>query len=438
MKDLITLNGAEAARLIKAREISSVELTRACLERIERRNKEVGAWSAVDPELSLAEAAKADNQAPKSPLHGVPFGVKDVIDTRDLPTEFGTDIHRGRRPQADAKCVQLMRDAGAVVLGKCVTTEFAMFTPNETRNPLNLAHTAGGSSSGTGAAVADFMTPLAFGNQTAGSLIRPAAFCGVYGLKPTHGLASGKGILPLQRYFDTLGYMARSLEDIQAFFNIVTESTQTERWPESRRPRIALCKTHQWNFAGSESRIALEQTARQLAEQGVDVEEFELPAEFAGLVKTHRAVLYTGIAKSLAVEYNDHRDQLSDGLCEVIEEGRSTTPKAYARELDTAIRFRESANDLFEGFDAILCPSAPGEAPEGMGTGIPIFQVTWTLLGVPCINLPVAVGPGNLPVGLQLIGRRFDDHNLIALAQHLMQDLVRFRAVEPAEAANAG
>ena len=428
MRDLITLNAVEAAQLIRSGEITSVELTQACLDRIEQRNKEVGAWSAIDAEFSLSQAAIADSEEPRSALHGVPFGIKDVIDTRDFPTEFGTHIHAGRQPVVDARCVSLMRDAGAVILGKCVTTEFAMFTPNETRNPFNLSHTAGGSSSGTGAAVADFMTPIAFGNQTAGSLIRPAAYCGVYGLKPTHGLASGQGILPLQRYFDTLGYMARSLEDIQAFFNTVTGSNGTVDWPESRTPRIAVCKTHQWEFAERESRAALEEMARQLSTRGVVVEEFELPPDYKDLVETHRMVLYTGISKSLAAQYSDHRNQLSDGLCEVIEEGLATTPENYARALDKAISYRESVNDLFGEYDAILCPSAPGEAPQGTATGVPIFQVTWTLLGVPCINLPVAVGPRDLPVGVQLVGRRFDDHRLIALGRHLMQGLTRFKA----------
>ena len=282
--DLTTLTATAAARLIAGKELSSVELTRACLQRIEERNGDVGAFRHLDPEFSLAEADRADHEAPRSPLHGIPFAVKDVIDTQDFPTEYGTPIHRGHRPSADAKCVALMREAGAVLLGKVVSTEYAIYNPAETRHPMNLDHTPGGSSSGSAASVCDRMVPIAFGNQTAGSLIRPAAFCGVYGLKPTYGTTDGTGILPLQLYFDTLGYMARSLEDIQSFYGVVSEQNQTASWPVDKRPKIGLCKTFQWEFAEAESRSVLLQAAAKFAEQGAVVEEFALPDDHAGRI----------------------------------------------------------------------------------------------------------------------------------------------------------
>jgi Asp-tRNA(Asn)/Glu-tRNA(Gln) amidotransferase A subunit family amidase len=214
MKDLNKLTATEAAGLIASKEISSVELTKVCLERIRERNGDVGAWRHINEEFSLAQAAEADRTLAKTRLHGIPFGVKDVIDTKDFPTEYGSRVHVGRRPKADALCVSRTREAGAVLLGKLVATEYALCTPNETRHPMNLAYTPGGSSSGTGAAVADMQVPIAFGTQTAGSLIRPAAFCSVFGLKPTHGLVEWTGILPLQPFFDTLGYWAEGADDL--------------------------------------------------------------------------------------------------------------------------------------------------------------------------------------------------------------------------------
>ena len=427
--DLTTLTATEAAALIANKELSSVELTQACLDRIASRNPEVHAFRHLDPEFSLAEAAKTDKAAPLSPLHGVPFAVKDVIDTQDFPTEYGTPIHAGHRPAVDATCVALMRDAGAVLMGKVVSTEFALFHPNETRHPMNLDHTPGGSSSGTGAAVCDRMVPIAFGNQTAGSLIRPAAFCGVYGLKPTHGTTDGTGILPLQLYFDTLGYMARSVSDIQAFYGIVSAQNQTAAWPADKVPKIGVCKTFQWEFAEPESRTVLTEAARQFAARGADVKAFELPEAYADLVAVHRRVLYKGIARSLDADYQAAQDKMSDGVLELLEEGRTTTDQAYDEAFAYADRCRNSANDHFGGFDAIICPSAPGEAPAGMATGNPIFQVTWTLLGVPCLNLPVGVGPHGLPVGIQLIGRRNDDATVLALGEHLMEGFETVKAV---------
>jgi len=426
--DLTTLTASAAGRLIADKKLKSVELTQACLKRIEQRNGEVGAFRHLDPEFSLAEAARADQEAPRSPLHGVPFAVKDVIDTKDFPTEYGTRIHHGHRPREDAACVSLMRQAGAVLLGKVVTTEYAIYNPAETRHPMNLEHTPGGSSSGTAASVCDRMVPIAFGNQTAGSLIRPAAFCGVYGLKPTHGMTDSTGILPLQLYFDTLGYMARSIEDIQAFYSVVCEQNQTESWPLDKRPKIGLCKTFHWEFAEPESRSVLTQAAAKFAEQGAIVEEFELPDDHADLQAVHRRVLYTGVAKSLDADYRAAKGQMSDILIELIEEGQATSAADFDAAYAIADRCRESINEKFGDFDAIICPSAPGEAPKGMATGNPVFQVTWTLLGVPCLNLPVGSGPNGLPVGIQLIGRRYDDKTILALGQHLMRELQPIQA----------
>jgi Asp-tRNA(Asn)/Glu-tRNA(Gln) amidotransferase A subunit family amidase len=421
MTYLPDLFATEAAQLIAAGKLSSVELTRAYLDRIEVRNPLVRAWCAIDEDLALSAAAEADASPPRSPLHGVPFGVKDVIDTADLPTEYGSPIHAGRKPAKDASCVAKMRSAGAVHLGKLVTTEFAMYSPNGTRHPHNLERTPGGSSSGTAAAVADRQVPLAFGNQTAGSLVRPAAFCGVFGLKPTHGIVETDGILPLQPYFDTLGYMARSVDDLRAFFGIVSGLTGPADWEEPRAPRIGLFRTYQWEHAEPETRFVLETVAQSLAANGCDVREFDLPQDYAGLIEVHRAVLYRGISRSLAADYERAGEQMSEILQSIIEEGRALDEEAFEARFATADRMRNMINDDFGDFDALICPSAPGEAPFGLGTGSPVFQVTWTLLGVPCINLPLGTGPNGMPVGVQLVGRRHDDVRLLALAKYLME-----------------
>jgi Asp-tRNA(Asn)/Glu-tRNA(Gln) amidotransferase A subunit family amidase len=431
---LETLTASQAAKLLESKEVSSVELTQACLERIELRNGEVGAFAHIDPEFSLKQAALADSEPRRSSFQGVPFGVKDVIDTKDFLTERGTPIHAGRQPVADAKCVQLMREAGAVLLGKLVSTEYAMFTPNETRHPLDLTRTAGGSSSGTGAAVADNMVPLAFGNQTAGSLIRPAAYCGVYGLKPTHGTTDGAGILPLQLYFDTLGYMARSIEDLQYFYSIVSQDQQCQVWSENKRPKIGLCRTFNWSAAEKDSQAMLLKTGEQFEQLGYEVIPFELPESYSNLTAVHRRILYKGISDSLAKDYESSADKMSEGLLEVVREGQKCTEEAFMTAFRIADACRTEVNEMFGDLDAIICPSTPGEAPEGWGTGSPIFQVMWTLLGVPCLNLPVGFGPNQMPLGVQLIGRRYDDANLLALGDYLMRN---FKSIQIESFSNA-
>ena len=432
MTDLTQISAVDAASRIADGKISAVELTSAYLERIALCNPSVRAFRHIDPEFSLAQARLADESPAKSRLHGVPFAIKDVIDTADFPTEYGTPIYAGHRPKTDAACVRKMRAAGCVPLGKLVTTEYAMFTPNETRHPLDPERTAGGSSSGTGAAIGARMVPIAFGNQTAGSLIRPAAYCGTYGLKPTHGTADSTGILPLQPYFDTLGYVANHIEDIQAFYEIVA-GVAPQDWAREKTPKIGVCETFQWPFAEPESRLTLEKTAAQLADAGCLVEEFALPDHYEGLVDVHRRVLYTGIAISLANDFAKRSHLMSARLHEIINEGKATSNEQYTAAFQFAERCREHVNEeCFKDFDAIICPSTPGIAPLGYETGSPIFQVTWTLLGVPCLNLPVATGPHGMPVGVQLIGKRYQDAALLALGAHLMQNFTRLQLGEAA------
>ena len=420
MSELWRLTAAEAGRQIAAGEITSEALVRSCLERIEDRDPVVEAWTHLDPDYALAGAREADSSPAKSPLHGVPFAVKDVIDSGELPTEYGAPaIHGGHRPERDAACVAAMRSAGAVLMGKTVSTEFATFWPGKTKNPHNPGHTPGGSSSGSAAAVGASMVPVAFGNQTAGSLIRPAAFCGVAGFKPTHGTVDLTGILPLEPTFDTLGYMARSVDDLGLFYDIVRGAD-----PEApadglgRAPRVGLCRTHHWQKADAVCREAVERAAAKFSDLGADVAEVDLPDDFAAVPDSHRVILNAGLTQSLARQYADHRDRLSDRLRGMIEEGLGYDEATLGAARAHARACRAAAGDAFGDRDVLLTPSAPGEAPEGLGmTGDPIFQTTWTLLHLPCVTLPFATGPRGLPIGVQLIGSRGEDAAALAVAK---------------------
>ncbi len=419
MSDLYELTATEAAARMERGEITSVQLIESCLGRIRDRESDVGAWIHLDESLALDAARAADSTARKSSLHGIPFGVKDVIDTADLPTECGSPIHAGRRPGEDAACVAKMKAAGAVMMGKTVSTEYALYHPGKSRNPLNLAHTPGGSSSGSGAAVSDRMVPIAFGNQTAGSLIRPAAFCGICAFKPTRGITDLTGILPLEPSFDTLGYMARSFDDLASFFAIVHDETPKALADGiGRTPRIGLCRTPMWSHAEQPGVDAVEDAAEQLADLGAHVDEIRLPAAFDDLLETHTTILKTGLTRSLGEDYRNHKDRMSQALRDMIEDGlavpadREEALRAHAEECRAAV------NDVFGDRDAFLCPSVIGEAPEGIAaTGSPVFQVMWTLLNVPIAGIPGAVGPTGLPVGVQLVGRRGDDGTVLRLGK---------------------
>jgi Asp-tRNA(Asn)/Glu-tRNA(Gln) amidotransferase A subunit family amidase len=421
--ELHQLSATDAATKIAAREISSEDLVRGCLDFIASREDEVGAWHVLDPDFAIAEARRADASAPLSPLHGVPFGVKDVIDTGDLPTGYGSAIYEGHQPDADAACVATMRRAGAVLMGKTVSTEFATYQPGKTRNPHNAAHTPGGSSSGSAAAVGGEMVPLAFGNQTAGSLIRPAAYCGAHAFKPTHGTVNLGGIFELVPRLDTLGYMARSVDDIAAFYDVVrgTEGSAPLADGLGRPPRIGICRTPHWQEAQPESVEAVESAAARFTELGAEVGYYKLPDRFADLARTHTTVLCAGLARSMADIYKNHGSEISEILRGMLDDGAATTPAALCDALAHADRCMMEFPTVTDGWDVLLTPSAPGEAPEGLATGNPIFQIVWTLLQVPCLTLPWATGPNGLPVGVQLIGRKGDDARVLRVGKWFQQ-----------------
>ncbi len=423
MPDLFRLTATAAAKLIAKREISSEELVKSCLERIKARESTVQAWAHLDEQLAIQAARTADAQTPKSPLHGIPFGVKDVIDSADLPTEYGSEIFKGHRPAQDAACIRRMKDAGAVLMGKTVSTEFATFRPGKTRNPHNPTHTPGGSSSGSAAAVGDSMIPLAFGNQTAGSHIRPGSFCGICAFKPTWGTVDLTGIMPLEHSFDTLGYFARSFDDIANYYAIVRGAPPANA-PDGigRPPRIGFYRALERKHAEPAGTAAVEAAARTLQSLGAIVEEVELGSQFADLIDVHPIILNVGLTRSLKAIYEKDAHRISERLRGMIEAGLSTPAATYRQALDHADACRRDINAAFGAYDVLLCPSAPGEAPQGLeATGNPVFQLAWTLLHAPCASVPGAVGPKGLPVGIQFVGRQYDDNTVLAIANWFQQ-----------------
>jgi len=425
--DLRSLSVREAAERIAAGRLTAEALVTAFLDRIAAREETVGAWHYLDREQALAAARRRDGEAPRGPLHGVPVAVKDLIDTVDMPTAYGSPIYRGHRPAADASCVALARAAGAIVLGKTVTTEFACFTPGKTANPHNPAHTPGGSSSGSAAAVADGMAPLAFGTQTAGSVIRPAAYCGVVGYKPSFGLINRAGVKPLADSLDTIGVMARTVEDAAFFVGVLAERPALRRLPPpSATPRFGLYRTPVWDEAEAATAAALDTAREALARAGVEVVELAIAPEHEGLNRAQERIMGFEIVRALAYERLEHSAELSPALAQLLDAGLAVGADAYDRAQAEAAAARDLLPAFFGVCDAVLVPAAPGEAPAGLGaTGNPVFNRMWTLLGVPCVTLPVRRGESGLPTGVQLVGRIGDDARLLAAALTLERALAQ-------------
>ncbi len=436
------LSAADAARAIADGVVSSEQLVEACLARIRAAEPEVQAWQYLDPEHALvqARARDADRREGRATgaLHGVPVGIKDIIDTADMPTEDGTVLHAGRMPDQDATVVAMLRAAGAVILGKTVTTECAYFNPGKTRNPHNPAHTPGGSSSGSAAAVAAGMVPVALGSQTNGSVIRPAAFCGVFGFKPTHGLIPRQGILKLSRTLDHVGLFARTLEDVALLAEQV--AGHDERDPDTRPraripfravaaeapplpPLLAFVKGPAWERADEETREAFAELVRELGDRVV---ELELPSTAPRALDWHRTIMEAEMAANLDREWDKGREQLSEPLRSLLARGREVSALDYQQALLRAPILNEGFEGIFERCDAILTPAAPGTAPKGLGsTGDPAFCTLWTLLGMPALNLPLMRGENGLPMGVQLVGPRNGDARLLRTARWLAAQLAR-------------
>ncbi len=420
------LSATQAVAAIEAGSLTAEKLVRDCLDRISERDPAVKAWAHLDPGKAIDQARAADG-ARRGVLRGIPIGVKDIIDTHDMPTGHNSPIFAGRTTFGDAACVALCRTANAVIMGKTVTTEFANRHPGPTANPHNPAHTPGGSSSGSAAAVADGHVPLAFGTQTGGSVIRPAAYCGIVGYKPTYGDFNRVGIKMQCHSVDTLGLMARTLEDIALFRAAILKLPPVAIDRGIARPRIGLCRSPVWDKADPETKKLIEETASRLADKGAAVVDVAFDPAFATIIDDHAAITGFESARNYADERLRNPDKLSDELREgPLKRGLAVTFERYVAAQRTAIRFKAHVDSLFDRVDVLLTPSAPGEAPEGLAfTGDPVFNSIWTLAGTPCVTLPAGKGPRGLPLGIQLVGLRHADDRLLSTAAWIEAHLER-------------
>lgn len=415
------LTAIEALSRIRAGTLTSEALVAACLRRIEERESTIGAWNFLSPEQALDAARGSDKAASDGPLRGLPVAVKDIFDTVDMPTAYGSPIYEGYRPPFDASSVALARAAGGVILGKTVSTEFAYFKPGKTANPHNPAHTPGGSSSGSAAAVADFMTPLAFGSQTVGSIIRPASYCGVVGYKPSYSLIDRTGVRPLADTFDTVGVLTRSVPDAAYFVSVLSRRPTLRLDGELEAPpSIGVCRTHEWPAADADAAAALETAARLASDAGGQVRETVLPELFAVLGEAQGLIVDYETANSAAHELAFHRDNVSKSFLDRAEAGLAYTADQYDVALSVVARAQAGLDAAMDGVDVLLCPSSQGQAPEGLGTtGDPIFNRMGTALRAPCVNIPGLSGRSGLPVGVQVMGRMKDDRRTLAVGNWL-------------------
>lgn len=420
------LGAAQAAALLQRRELKAEDLVRACLERVAARDDDLHAFTHVDAVSALAQARALDAGPVRGPLHGLPLGVKDLFDTTDLPTAYGSALYAHHRPAADAASVTLCREAGAVVLGKTVTTEFAYFTPGPTVNPHNALHTPGGSSSGSAAAVADHMVPLALGTQTAGSIIRPAAYCGVVGYKPSLGRVVHAGVKSLSPTLDVIGGFGRSVEDAALLGAVLTGDLRLMENHLHGALRIGLFPSPSWSEADADMQKAWAQATQALAKNSDHCQDQALVQDFGELIQLQKDVMSYEMARSLSFERLRHREALSPALQTLLDTGMAISGAQHAANLQRTADWRLRIDALFERHDVLLTPSTTGAAPEGLAaTGDPLFCRSWSLLGLPAVHLPLMRNAKGLPVGLQLVGRMGEDHKLLAAARHI-HDKLRF------------
>jgi len=431
------LSATDAARAIRDGAISAEELTEACLARVREVDDKVQAWAFLDPEHARNQARARDQERregqPIGPLHGVPVAIKDIIDTEDMPTEDGSVLHAGRTPAHDATVVAMLRAAGAVIFGKTVTTELATYAPGKTRNPHNPEHTPGGSSSGSAAAVAVGMVPLALGSQTNGSVVRPASFCGVYGFKPTHGLIPRTGVLKLSRTLDQLGVFGRSVEDVALVAEQLVgwDEDDPDTRPRARPalvetacaepplpPHLAFVRGPAWERASEETKQAFAELVAALSDS---VFEVDIAGSTERALDYHQTIMEAEMAANLDREWEKGRDRVSPSLRAQLERGRGVSALDYQRACARIPLLNAGFESVFERCEAIVTPAAAGTAPRGLdSTGDPAFCSLWTLCGMPALNLPLMQGENGLPLGVQLVGPRGSDARLLRTARWLV------------------
>lgn len=438
--DLTELDALDARDRMVLGEFSALDYCEACLKQIAAREPDVSAFVYLDADFARAQAKACDDYRATGratgPLHGLPIGIKDIVDTRDMPTENGTPIDAGRKPTEDAAVVSRLRAAGAVIMGKTVTTELGARHPRGTRNPHHREHTPGGSSSGSAAAVGAKMVPLAIGTQTNGSVIRPASFCGIVGFKPSFGLIPRPGVLPQSRPLDTVGVFGRSIADAaliaEAMAGHDPRDLDTRVSPPPRlmataltdapvTPAFAFVKSPAWEVAEPETREGYAELVEALGEI---CSEVPLPETFDEGDRVLKTLTNVGIGRNYKPYHDRGKDQLSDFMRGMIEDGQTIPAVDYLEALDWQTALRVGLNQLFERYDAIITPAAPGEAPHGIDwTGDSAFNNLWSLCGVPAVTLPLMEGPNGLPVGVQLVGRHGDDARLLRTARWLQSHL---------------
>ena len=437
-----TLTATEAVQAIASGRLSSVDLVKSCLEQIADTDASIKAWAHLDPESALAQAAECDRIRKAGlgtgPLHGLPVGLKDVIDTRDMPTQRGTDIFKDRQPDKDARLVERLRESGAVIMGKTVTTELAFVHANDTRNPHNPEHSPGGSSSGSAAAVAACHVPLAVGTQTNGSVIRPASFCGTFGFKPTRGVISRAGVLKTSDSLDQVGCFGRSLEDVALLTDALAGYDQADSCSFARpRPQMRAGAQAEapvapdlvWfnlPFYDRLSPDAHEGMEAVLDVLGPRITRMAAADTLANLVAVQARIHEYEICQHQAAVFDANFEDLSRELQLIVARGRKISEAEYTDALAVKASAQTFFDELFVEFDAIIAPCATGEAPKfGSGTGDPIFCTLWTLAGLPCVSLPLLVGDNNLPIGIQLIGPIEKDDRLLRTARWLQLHLAQ-------------
>ena len=428
--ELHRLTATEAVALIRKGAISSEDLVRACLARIEDREPNVGAWEYLDPGLAIRQARARDQASAGSGagglLHGIPVGIKDILDTADMPTCYGSRARLQHQPAVDAACVAHTRAAGGVILGKTVTTEFAGRYAGKTSNPHDIRRTPGGSSSGSAAAVADSMVPLGVGTQTGGSVIRPAAYCGVFGYKPTFGHISFEGVHHGAETFDTVGCMARSLDDIRLFRSVLMGFVKAEApvVTVDLPLRIGYCRTPKWAEADAAVRDLLDRAAVRLSSAGASVDELVLPSEFDALYDLTADLFSVEYSRSIAAECLQQPENISAPARAMVTAAAGISPEGYIRALAEVDRLRLAINAVLAPYDVILTPSTGSEAPLGHeSTGPVTFTIIWQALSLPCVTIPAFNGPANMPVGVQIVGARHKDAELLAHADWIWQQL---------------
>lgn len=425
MRAIKDLSVRELVAAVSRRELAVESVVRDYVDRIDAQEPAVRAWQHFDAGLALSQARELDRGSISGPMQGVPIGVKDIMETADMPTTYGSPIYSGHRPQVDAACVAACRQSGAVIMGKTVTTEFATFHPGPTRNPRSPSvspRTPGGSSSGSAAAVAAGMVPLAFGTQTAGSIIRPAAYCGVVGYKPTHGTLSMAGVKQLSPSLDTLGVLARSVEDA-AFFVGILARTEFPLVSQDAL-RVGICQTPHWECASIDSRQALSDAARLLGRSGARLVDTAWPTDWEDLARVHIDIMGHEALASFAPERQHHSALFSVEFSDFLSAARLVDSGRVVGAYELAERARCALALVFRTVDVLLAPSTEGEAPVGVhSTGNPIFNRMWTLLGVPCVHVPTGVGGQGMPIGVTVIGPRWGDAQALAAAELLQRSV---------------